>query len=79
MYWASRLKREGRVVGPRGAERRDSKGEVERGGFVELIGGPIEERRFEIELADGRRVRVPPAFDAAALERLLGVLASMGR
>lgn len=30
--------------------------------------------RFEIELAGGRRVRVPVNFDAAALRALLGVL-----
>jgi hypothetical protein len=29
---------------------------------------------FEVELGNGRRVRVPFAFDAAALECLLGVV-----
>lgn len=30
--------------------------------------------RFEVELANGLRVRVPTRFDAAALKQLLGVL-----
>ena len=29
---------------------------------------------FELELGNGRRLRVPNGFDAAALERLLGLL-----
>lgn len=33
-----------------------------------------EESRFEIELGNGRRVRVPPIFDAAAMRSLLAVL-----
>ena len=34
----------------------------------------VADERFEVRLADGRSVRVPPAFDACALGRLLGVL-----
>lgn len=30
--------------------------------------------RFEVEIGQGRRVRVPASFDAGALTRLLGVL-----
>jgi transposase len=79
VYWASRLKREGSGTEQQGVDRHDSKGEGKRGRFVELIAGPIEERRFEIELVDGRRLRVPPDFDAAALGRLLTVLGSTAR
>lgn len=32
------------------------------------------ESRFEIELGNGRRVRVPAAFDASALKALLAIL-----
>ena len=78
-YWASRLKREGGGTQQQGVERPDSKSEAKRGSFVELIAGPIEERRFELELVDGRRLRVPPDFDAAALGRLLAVLGSTAR
>ena len=34
----------------------------------------VADDRFEVRLADGRSVGVPPSFDAGALERLLRVL-----
>jgi transposase len=37
----------------------------------------LPESRFEIELGNGRRVRVPATFDAPALKALLAVLEAM--
>lgn len=34
----------------------------------------ITDERCEIDLGDGRRLRVPPSFDAAALRRILAAL-----
>jgi hypothetical protein len=43
--------------------------------FVELRPATVTtDGRFEVEVGDGRRVRVPPSFDVEALRRLLGVL-----
>lgn len=42
--------------------------------IVEVRPAPAEESRFEIELGNGRRVRVPVVFDATALRSLLSVL-----
>jgi hypothetical protein len=41
--------------------------------LVELRGGMSDER-FELELSSGVRVRIPPRFEAEALERLLAVV-----
>jgi hypothetical protein len=41
--------------------------------FIEVQATPTEER-FELELTDGRRLRIPTGFEASALQRLLGVL-----
>jgi hypothetical protein len=41
--------------------------------FVE-VRAASSEARFEIDLANGRRLRVPSAFDPSALERLIAVL-----
>ncbi|MCU0693539.1 MAG: hypothetical protein MUF54_19290 [Polyangiaceae bacterium] len=79
LYWAWRLKHEGNGAKRIAVTRRASNTDGKRGSFVELIAGPIEERRFEIELVDGRRVHVPPEFDAAALGSLLTVLESTAR
>jgi hypothetical protein len=46
---------------------------------VELIVDRHEDGRFELELGDGRRVRIPMGFDAAALGRLLSVLSDVRR
>ena len=35
---------------------------------------PPAEARFEIELGNGRRLRVPAVFDAAALKALLAIV-----
>ena len=42
--------------------------------LVELQSAEIADRRFEIDLRGGTRLRVPETFDAEALRRLLGVL-----
>jgi transposase len=77
-YWSWRLNREDRT-GQQAVSRHDWKSPAQQGSFVELIAGPAEDRRSELELVDGRRLRVPPDFDAAALGRLLAVLGSGGR
>ena len=41
--------------------------------LIEIHARPAADDRFEIELG-GRRVRVPPSFDADALRRLLAAL-----
>ncbi len=43
--------------------------------LVEVQSVRLADVRFEIELRDGVRVRVPALFDAEALRRLLAVLA----
>ena len=78
-YWAWRLKRESEGSKGHGVTRQGSKAEVDRGSFVELVASPVEEQRFEIELVDGRRLRIPTEFDAAALGRLLAVLGGTGQ
>jgi transposase len=75
-YWAWRLKREGAAA---------AAGQVKRGGrrstaavagarFVELRVERHEDGRFLLELGDGRRLRIPAAFDGDALKRLLTAL-----
>jgi len=41
--------------------------------LVEVQAGAAADGRFEIELPGGRRLRVPAAFDADALRRLLAI------
>lgn len=41
--------------------------------FIE-VSPALAEERFELELTDGRRLRIPSGFEATALQRLLGVL-----
>jgi hypothetical protein len=62
-YWKWRLGRDARAcVASRTA----------LAAFVEVR--PTEDRRFELELAGGRRVRVPASFDSAALRQLIEAL-----
>lgn len=42
--------------------------------LVEIVGNMPDDDRFELILGDGRRLRIAPRFDAAALQRLLAVL-----
>ena len=47
---------------------------------VELVaGGALDDRRFELELSDRRRLRIPAQFDVSGLEQLLAVLAKPAR
>jgi hypothetical protein len=75
-YWAWRLKRDGNGAGgslPRRRHRR-ARAASDRARFVELIVDRPEERGFDLDLGDGRRLRIPPAFDGTALGRLLVIL-----
>lgn len=46
--------------------------------FVELGGVVAQEQRFELELGNGRSLRIPASFDSSALQRLLVVLEGRG-
>jgi transposase len=72
-YWASRLGRQQHAAPtPKTAP---TAAEVPvRPPFIELIAGAAEDPRFELEFGNGRRLRIPPGFDAATLERLLRVV-----
>jgi transposase-like protein len=74
-FWSYRLKKgNGNAVAAQQAAAGHPKKAIGGGhSFVELH----SERRasaFEVELANGRRLHVPPAFEPSALERLLTVL-----
>mgnify|MGYP001192830987 CR=1 FL=1 len=68
-HWAWRLGREGQEQGQRG--RGDA---GRRPALIEVIRTDESSEHFEVELGNGRRVRVPFGFDAATLERLVAVL-----
>jgi hypothetical protein len=69
-FWKYKLKK-----------RRDGSAERRREGAAQMASSLVEIRpvgagadaRFEIELGNGRRVRVPAAFEPAALKTLLAV------
>ena len=63
VYWKWRLGRERRGV---------AAASTDLARFIEVQA--VRDTGFEVELAGGRRVRVPSSFDAAALRRLLDVL-----
>ncbi len=71
--WRYKLKRERRA-----AEEAKTGGGGEPVAFVEITDqlgvAASKEDRLEVVLAGGRVVRVPPAFDAATLRRLVDVL-----
>ena len=72
-YWACRLGRERRL-----RDAASPRSEVSRPapdvGFVEIMAGSGGDCRFELELGNGRRLRIPASFEAPVLERLLAVL-----
>jgi len=80
-HWAWRLGRAAPSSGASGGRQRAGRARPGRRAarFVELIVDGHEERGFVLELADGRRLRIPAGFDAAALERVLTVLAEPRR
>lgn len=80
--WSSRLTREARTAGHSIPDRRTRAGRATRPPrvapveFVEAVASPEPPESvadFELRVGDVR-VRVPAAFDASALSRLLGVL-----
>lgn len=75
-HWAWRLKREGADRDESLVKRRPRSSSAAMGerSFVELIVDGPEDGGFLLELGDGRRLRIPAGFDAAALGRLLTVL-----
>jgi transposase len=86
MYWKWRLKKESRDAGGAdGAPPPSSRGprQPRRRGPVDAEAVPLPlvelkaaatDGRFELELGNGRRVRVPSEFEPAALQRLLTIL-----
>lgn len=75
-HWAWRLKRATAADPDGGPVKRAVR---PRARFVEVVAGTIEDRRFEVELGDGRRLRIPTQFEATELERVLTVLSGLGR
>ena len=80
-HWAWRLGREAPRLGASGGRPRA--GRVRSGRraarFVELIVDGRPEGGFVLELGDGWRLQIPAGFDAAALGRLLTVVARARR
>src|SRR5262245_6678586 len=83
IYWKWRIGREKRgeaemesAPPPSSPERRASRRAVAATGPLPLleIKAAATDARFELDLGNGRRVRVPPEFEPAALQRLLAVL-----
>jgi hypothetical protein len=74
-HWAWRLGRT-RSAQPRARRKRDAGGGPQ---LVELVAGAIADQRFELDLGDGRRLRIPAQFNAASLEGLLVLLAKPAR
>lgn len=73
-YWAWRLTQEQRRRRARRRER--GGGSTAPAALIEVISSANanDDDRFEVRLENGRRLHVPRSFDAAVLERLLGVL-----
>jgi hypothetical protein len=71
-FWQYKLAKMKRGDG--GAERASKKEVTSTAtAFVEVRSGS-NDARFELELGNGRRIRVPTSFDPKALEQLLAVL-----
>lgn len=69
-FWGYKLGKESREAAPpRAPRRRRAAGPS----FVEVRSEPVVST-FEVEFGNGRRLRVPAAFDASVLERLLPIL-----
>ena len=70
-YWKWRLARDARMPPTAAAKRRRRSRKPK---FVELAPVSMVDERFEIELSNGHRLRVPAAFDAEALSRLMKIV-----
>jgi hypothetical protein len=72
-FWRYKLKR---GAGPMGKARLKRSSEAILSSLVEVRApaGAIVDQRFEIELGNGRRVRVTAGLEPAALRELLAVL-----
>jgi hypothetical protein len=68
-FWGYKLGKEGRAA----ARPERSQGSAAPTPFVEVRREPTASF-FEVELGNGRRLRVPAAFEASVLERLLPIL-----
>ncbi len=73
-HWAWRLRRDARRAGAAA----QATGVPPASAFVEIAAVGGVEACFELELGNGRRLRIPASFDAAALGRLLTVLEARG-
>jgi transposase len=72
-YWKYSLAKEARGRGRTPA--RPATPPPEQGSFIEVRPSvALATGSFELELSGARRLRIPPQFDAAALERLLTLL-----
>jgi transposase len=67
-HWAWRLGREEKLQETHAAPQ------AVAASFLELVGASPGDSRFELELGNGRRLRIPEGFDAGALKRLLEVV-----
>ena len=76
-HWAWRLGA-GKRLPARSPARKQSPAREGRPGkqaaFIEIMSQTIADGRFELELAGGRVLRIPPRFDAESLVQLVRVL-----
>jgi len=72
MHWSWRLGAQSQSDAPRRAPRRRTRSSQPT--FVEILAQPVAEGCFELELAGGKRLRIPPRFEAKSLTLLLQVL-----
>jgi len=72
MHWSWRLAAQSQADTPQRAQpqRRRSA----QPAFVEILTQPVAEGCFELELAGGKRLRIPPRFEARSLASILQVL-----
>ena len=71
--WAWRLGRERRVAG-QARQRPRVAVAAPAAAFVEITATGGADSRFELELGNGQRLRIPATFEPAVLERRLAVL-----
>jgi hypothetical protein len=72
LWWSTKLRTERGVARAAGSDL-EAAGGFEQWPIVEVRAG-VNDDRFELELGGGRRLRIPPGFDAETLGRLLAVL-----